>query len=48
MFAITISGLSTLKLCFIMFGYIQSGQLFPEPLTPNEEKILLDKLSNRR
>lgn len=48
MFAITISGLITiLKSCIILFGYIQSGQLFPEPLTPKEEKIILDRLNNR-
>ena len=48
MFTITISGLITiLKSCIIMFGYIQSGQLFPEPLTPEEEKKYLEKLNNR-
>ena len=25
-------------------GYIQSGNLFPEPLTPEEEKIYLEKM----
>lgn len=29
-----------------MFGYIQSGQLFPEPLTPEEERIFLERLNN--
>ena len=49
MFSITISGLITiLKSCVIMFGYIQSGQLFPEPLAPDEEKVYLERLNNRR
>lgn len=48
MFYITISSLITiLKSSVIMFGYIQSGQLFPEPLTPDEEKIVLEKFSLR-
>ena len=48
MFAITISGIiAILKSCMLMFGYIQSGQLFPEPLAPEEEKIFLERLSNR-
>ena len=49
MFFVTISSLiAILKSCFIMFGYIQSSQLFPEPLTPDEEKYYLEKLNNRR
>ena len=28
------------------FGYIQSGNLFPEPLSMEEEKIYIDKLKN--
>lgn len=49
MLTLTLSGIiAILKSCFFMFGYIQSGQLFPEPLTPEEEKIFLEKLSNRR
>ncbi len=27
-------------------GYIQSGNLFPEPLTPEEEKVCLEKMKN--
>lgn len=49
MFTLTLSGLITiLKSCIIMFGYIQSGQLFPEPLTPEDEKFYLNKLIERR
>lgn len=29
-----------------MFGYITGTNLFPEPLTPEEEKIAIDKLEN--
>lgn len=46
MFTITISSLFTiLKSCIIMFGYIQSSQLFPEPLSSEEEKIILEKFN---
>ena len=46
MLALTLSGIiEILKSCIIMFGYIQSSQLFPEPLTPEEEKIFLERLS---
>lgn len=48
MLSLTISGIiALLKSCFLMFGYIQSSQLFPEPLAPEEEKIFLERLSNR-
>ena len=48
MLTLTISGIiAILKSCFLMFGYIQSSQLFPEPLAPEEEKIFLERLSNR-
>lgn len=48
MLGLTISGIMTiLRTSIIMFGYIQGNQLFPEPLTPEEEKIFLKKLSNR-
>lgn len=29
-----------------MFGYIQSSNLFPEPLTPEDEKIYLEKFKS--
>ena len=29
-----------------MFGYITGTNLFPEPLTPEEEKIAIDRLAN--
>ena len=31
---------------YLLFGYIQSGNLFPEPLTPEEEKIAIDRLAS--
>lgn len=47
MFTLTISGIvALLKISVLMFGYIQSSQLFPEPLAPEEEKIFLERLKN--
>lgn len=37
--------LSFLKTGILVFGYIQSGKLFPEPLTPDEEKQCLLKMA---
>ncbi len=37
---------SFLKIAIIGIGYIQSGNLFPEPLSMEEEKIYIDKLKN--
>lgn len=37
---------SFLKIAIIGIGYIQSGNLFPEPLSLEEEKIYIDKLKN--
>lgn len=36
--------LSFFKIAVIGVGYIQSGNLFPEPLSVEEEKIYIDKL----
>ena len=48
MLSLTMSGIiAILKSTIVMFGYIQSSQLFPEPLAPEEEKIFLEKLSQR-
>ena len=48
MLILTLSGIiAILKSCVLMCGYIQSSQLFPEPLAPEEEKIFLERLSNR-
>jgi RNA polymerase sporulation-specific sigma factor len=45
MIALSISGfLMFLKIAIFLVGYIQSGNLFPEPLTAEEEKIYLEKL----
>ena len=30
----------------MQFGYIQSSNLFPEPLSPEEERIFLERLKN--
>ena len=38
--------LSFFKIAVIGFGYIQSGNLFPEPLSIEEEKVYIDKLKN--
>lgn len=49
MFTLTLSGIvAVLKSSVLMFGYIQGNQLFPEPLTPEEEKVFLEKLNARR
>ena len=31
-----------------MLGYIQSSNLFPEPLSPEEEKIFLERLKETK
>lgn len=42
-----ISGFFTfLKSAVIVFGYIQGNSLFPEPLSPEEEKIYIEKMKN--
>lgn len=38
--------LTFLKTTFFMVGYISNNNLFPEPLTAEEEKIYLEKLAN--
>ena len=35
-----------LKSAIFLFGYIQSSNLFPEPLSSEEEKFYLEKLSD--
>lgn len=45
MLALTISGFLTfLSSAIFVVGYISSNSLFPEPLTPDEEKLYLDKM----
>ena len=45
MLALSISGfLAFLKSAVFLVGYIQSSNLFPEPLKSDEEKYYLDKL----
>ncbi len=47
MLALSLSGfLAFLKSAVFVVGYIQSSQLFPEPLTSEEEKIYLQRLQN--
>lgn len=47
MLALTISGfLAFLNSALFAVGYIQSSNLFPEPLTSEEESIYLDKFAN--
>lgn len=45
MFALSLSGfLAFLKSAIFVVGYIQSSNLFPEPLSPTEERECLEKL----
>lgn len=45
---ITLTGfLAFIKSAIFVVGYIQSSNLFPEPLTAEEEKIYLEKLQKR-
>lgn len=47
MLALSISGFITfLKSAIFLVGYISNNSLFPEPLSPNEEKIYLEKMQN--
>ncbi len=45
MFTFLVGFLSFIKTGIFAFGYIQSGNLFPEPLTQEEEKECLIKMS---
>ena len=44
MFGVSMSSLLILSNIIFGVGYIQSGNLFPEPLTSEEERIYLDKM----
>lgn len=44
MFGVSMSSLLILSNIIFGVGYIQSGNLFPEPLTTEEERIYLDKM----
>lgn len=47
MLALSISGfLAFLQSAVFLVGYIQSGNLFPEPLSQEEEKLYLEKLKS--
>lgn len=47
MFALSISSfLAFLKTTIFLVGYISTNNLFPEPLTPEEESIYLEKYSH--
>ena len=47
MLALSLSGfLAFLKSAIFVVGYIQSSQLFPEPLNSEEEKIYLEKMQD--
>ena len=37
--------LSFMGTAFFMFGYISNSNLFPEPLSPEDEKMYLEKMS---
>ena len=46
--ALTLSGFfAFLKCACLTFGYIQSSNLFPEPLSTEDEKEFLLRLKNR-
>ncbi len=46
-FGIFMTGfLQFLKQPYWLFGYITGTNLFPEPLTPEEEKIAIDRLAS--
>lgn len=48
MIVLSLSGfLAFLKTSIFLVGYISSNNLFPEPLTPEEEKDCLDRLKNK-
>lgn len=46
MFVFSMSSLIALSQVMFGVGYIQGGNLFPEPLTPEEEKIYLERMKN--
>ena len=47
MLSLSISGfLAFLHTAIFMFGYIQSSNLFPEPLNSEEEKVYLERLKS--
>ena len=47
MFTTLLAGfLGFIQNAIVVFGYIQSGNLFPEPLSPEEEKICIENMSN--
>ena len=47
MLGITLYGFYTfLKSSILLVGYIQSSNLFPEPLNPEEEKVYIEKFKN--
>lgn len=47
MFTTLLAGfLGFIQNAIVIFGYIQGGNLFPEPLSPEEEKICIENMSN--
>ena len=40
------SFLGFIQNAIVVFGYIQSGNLFPEPLSPDDEKICIENMAN--
>ena len=46
MLAILVGFFSFLQNAVFAFGYIQSGNLFPEPLSPEEERKCIEKMNN--
>ena len=46
MFSLLAGFLSFMQNAVIAFGYIQSGNLFPEPLSPDEERQCIENMNN--
>lgn len=46
MFSLLVGFLSFMQNAVIAFGYIQSGNLFPEPLSPDEERQCIENMNN--
>ena len=46
MFVFSLSNILLFTQVIFGVGYIQSGNLFPEPLTQDEEKIYLERMKN--
>ena len=46
-FSLIVGFLNFIQNAVFIFGYIQSGNLFPEPLSPEEERKCIEDMNNR-